>query len=126
MYSNVYAYFMTAGTSRIYDVNVLCLSIGIPFWGALPFFYTFTGCGTVSSFFNVGKCKFYDALSTFTIVDLLTEVFKVLGQEPQSSCEYQIDIIEKYIIHVYYPNANYSQSLDVIRLLEFEENLMKT
>ena len=44
MYSNVYAYFMTAGTLRIYDVNVLCLSIGIPFCGALPFFYIFTGC----------------------------------------------------------------------------------
>ena len=41
---------MTAGTLRIYDVNVLCLSIGIPFCGALPFFYTFTGRDTVSSF----------------------------------------------------------------------------
>ena len=82
MYSNMYAYFMTAGSLRIYDVNALCLNIGIPFCGAIPFFYTFTGCDTVSSFFNVGKCKFYDALSTFTKVDLLTEVFKVLGQEP--------------------------------------------
>ena len=120
MYSNVYAYFMKAGTLRIYDVNALCFSIGIPFCGALSFFYTFTGCDTVSSFFNVGKCIFYDTLFTFTKVDLLTEVFKVLGQETRSICEYQIDIIEKNIIHVYYPKANYSQSLDVIRLLEFE------
>ena len=80
MYSNVYAYFMTAGTLRVYDVNALCLSIGIHICGALPFFYAFTGCDTVSSYYNVGKCKFYDALSTFSKVDLLTEVFKVLSQ----------------------------------------------
>ena len=48
MYSNVYAYFMAAGTLRIYGVNALCLSIGIPFCGALPFFYIFTGCDECS------------------------------------------------------------------------------
>ena len=44
----------------------------------------------------------------------------MLGQEPNSICEYQVDIIEKYLIHVYYPKADYSHGVNDIRLLKFE------
>ena len=37
---------------RGYDVNVLSPSIGVTFCIALPFFYAFTGCDTVSSFIS--------------------------------------------------------------------------
>ena len=36
----------------------------------------------MSSFFNVGKCKFYDDLSTFNDIDAQKEVFKVLSNHP--------------------------------------------
>ena len=83
MYENskVYVYLMTAGSMRVYDVNALSLNIGLTFCSALPFFYALTGCDTVYSFFNVGKCKFYDALSTFREVHSLTEVFTILSHE---------------------------------------------
>ena len=118
--SVVYTYFMTAGSLRVYDINALSLSIGVTFCSALPFFFAFTGCDTVSSFFNVGKCKFYDALSTFSKIDSLTEVFTTLSQEPASLYEQQIDTIETYLTHVYFPKTYQSYGLNEIRRMEFE------
>ena len=55
----------------MYDTKFLCSNVGLEFCDALPFFYAFSGCDTISSFFKVGKCKFYDALSTFKIINKL-------------------------------------------------------
>ena len=104
-YSNIYAYFVVHGVLKhVYDVKSLCLNIGLEFCGTLHFFYAFSGCDTVSSFFKVGKCKFYDALSTFKDIDSLKEVFKALGHEPGLISQHQLDILERYIVHDYFPN----------------------
>ena len=41
-YSNMYVYFMTAGSMRVYNVNALSLSIGVTFCSALSFCYAST------------------------------------------------------------------------------------
>ena len=93
------------------------------FCGTLHFFYAFSGCDTVSSFFKVGKCKFYDALSTFKDIDSLKEVFKALGHEPGLISQHQLDILERYIVHVYYPKQYIpNNGLNEVRMLEFESN----
>ena len=101
-YCNIYVYFAHQGNLTVYDVKAICLNIGLSFCNALPFFYAFSGCDTVSSYFKVGKCKFYDALSTFNDIDALKEVFKVLSNQPTLIVQHQIDILERYL-HVYYP-----------------------
>ena len=44
-----------------YDVVAIIKQLGIDICKALPFFYAFTGCDTVSSFSGKGKCTFFDA-----------------------------------------------------------------
>ena len=65
----------------MYDVKAIYLNIGLSVCNALPFFYAFSGCDTVSRVFKVGKCTFYDALSTFNDIDALRfSRFQVINQ----------------------------------------------
>ena len=58
--SKIYAWFTVGKNVSFYDVYKLAVHLGEKKCQALPFFYTFTGCDIVSSFFNQGKCKFWD------------------------------------------------------------------
>ena len=46
---------------------------------ALPFFYAFSGCDTVSSFHGKGKCTMFDHCMTSDIKANLTSIFIRLG-----------------------------------------------
>ena len=54
-YCDVCAYFVRKGILTVYDVNVICLNIGLSFCSAPPFLHAFSGCDTVSSFFKVAN-----------------------------------------------------------------------
>ena len=123
--SDVYAIFKTGSSLRYYDINILSLSISTSFCKALPFFFAFTGCDTVSSFYHIGKCKFYDSSSTFTELSLLTEVFAALGKEPELITDQQIDLIETFVIHVYCSKGKQPQSLAELRFMEFQTKVIE-
>ena len=48
-------------SSKIYNVNVNAQAIGLNTCQVLPFFHTYTGCDTVSSFFNCNKKSMWEA-----------------------------------------------------------------
>ena len=58
--SNVFVWFGTGTNTTFYNINGIALGLGEETCKALRFFHAFTGCDTVSSFFNHGKCKFWD------------------------------------------------------------------
>ena len=88
----------------------------------MPFFHTFTGCDTVSSFFNQGKCKFWDRWEKFEEVDTLTRTFAELSAKPAGLLSEQINVLELFILHVYYGNAVADGDIDVQRMREFEHS----
>ena len=69
-------------------------------------FNAFTGCDITSSFFNHGKCKFWDRWEEFDEKDELTFVFISLSTKSTAVTLSQISILERYILSVYYTNIN--------------------
>ena len=56
----VFTFLSSAVSNRFYNINKITEELGERKCRALPFFYASTGCDIVSSFFNQGKCKFWD------------------------------------------------------------------
>ena len=52
---NNYCRFVIGNDVHFYNINELCLLFGEETCKSLPFFHAFTGCDTVSSFFNQSK-----------------------------------------------------------------------
>ena len=76
--------FVQLGISKLnscfYLINDIALDLG-EVCQALTF-HAYTGCDTVSSFFNHGKCKFWDRWFDFENKSLLTKVVSELSQRP--------------------------------------------
>ena len=94
------------------------MSLGEQKCTALPFFHAFTGCDISSSFFNQGKCKFWDRWIEFNEENVLTEAFSLLSRKPESVTLEQCDVIERYLAFVYFEDV--SDSIDALRHREFE------
>ena len=122
--NSVYAALSSCtGDVTYYDVKDIAGKIGIDAANALPFFYAFTGCDTVSSIFNHGKCKCWDVWQNDERNYDITSVFVTLGRLPQTVSEYHIDVLEYYIKKLYAPNArDVRQSLAVDRLTHFQRS----
>ena len=73
---------------------------------ALPFFHAFTGCDATSSFFLHGKCTFWDSWMNSDQNQQLTNAFIELSDMPQIVTSTQFDIIQRYLIYVYYPHES--------------------
>ena len=62
---------------KFYNFKLIFVQLGADVCKALPFFHAFTGCENVSSFYNHGKCKFFDTWMELNNVNReLTELFK--------------------------------------------------
>ena len=62
---------------KFYNFKLIFVQLGADVCEALPFFHAFTGCENVSSFYNHGKCKFFDTWMELNNVNReLTELFK--------------------------------------------------
>ena len=100
-----------------YYINGWLMKYGEQRSNALPFLFTFTGCDTLSSFFNHGKYKLWDCCSTFedydTLTDLfdccstfedydaLTDLFEELSTTALNVNDEQLRIIESFVLFVY-------------------------
>ena len=80
---------------------------------ALPFFYAFTGCDTVSSFYGKGKCKAYDAWVKSKRKDNFTDVFVKLGEKPTDGTSDHIDILGSFMLQL---NGSSHDTLGATRL----------
>ena len=85
------------------------------------FFYAFSGCDTVSSIFNKGKCKIWDVWRADERFKDITSVFVELGNLPEVVHDYQINTLEYFVKKLYSPAApKLSESLAKERLIRFE------
>ena len=62
---------------RYYNVHELCEKIGDNVCKALPFFHAFTGCDTVSAFFQHGKLQFWDTWMKLSSKNEIKGIFQV-------------------------------------------------
>ena len=78
----VFANISTHNAEKWYCINQITAGFGNDVCKALPFFYAFTGCDTVSSFHGKGKCSFWDVWKKCDFTQSLTEIFIKLGNMP--------------------------------------------
>ena len=70
------------------------------FFLALPFFYDFTECDTVSSFYGRGKCKAYDIWVKNERKDDFADVFVELGEKPNDGTSDHINMLENFMLQL--------------------------
>ena len=97
---------------RYYKVNDLCSSLINNVCIALSFFHAFRGCDTTSSFHNHSKFKFFDFWMKCNEKDDLTNLFKELRNEPLRITDNHLNILEKFVLSVYYPKRSSFKSID--------------
>lgn len=85
----------------------------------LPFQYAFSGCDSTSSFFSIGKCKWFDHWMNCSDKDQLTLTFIELSNKPEGITSNQLDILETYVKKVYYPSKKHLNSIDIERMNHF-------
>ena len=110
-----------AVSNTFYNINKIAEELGERKCRAPPFFYALTGCDIVSSFFNQGKCKFWDRWTESQEEETLITVFMELSEKPNAVTEEQISVIEQFIGFVYY--ARCINSIDSEGMPNFEYSL---
>ena len=105
---------------KVYDVTELASTIGHTFCKRLPFFYAFTGCGTVSSMYNCSKKHFWDELFKQLNIPQLFEVFAELSNQAMLITSEHVDISEKFLLKVYCPKKLNTNSLTDERAAYFK------
>ena len=101
--SNIYAMMGTGGNIDYYDVNNISSTLGYSFCKGLPFFYSFTGCDSLSSFFSIGECIFWDNVFSQQNLEELIKGFQELSNQLENVTSEQIDILEIFVQRIYYP-----------------------
>ena len=85
---------------------------------ALPFHYAFSGCDTTSSFYKIGKCKWFDGWVKSENKESYTSAFFALTDNPSQEDNY-IDDIERYVKDIYYPGKALLTDLAEERMMQF-------
>ena len=119
--SDVDVYAELINTPTYYNIIEICKSLGLDICNALPFFYAFTGCDIVSSFYNKGKCKAWDTWFKSEKKDLMTQLFSKLGNRPEEIYSDEMDVLEDFVINLYSTSKRNSSlaSINTVRLDKF-------
>ena len=116
--------FATMGSNskqiKVYDVIKLASTIRHTFWKGLPFFYAFNGCDTVSSMYNCSKTHSWDELFKQPNIPQLLDVFAELSNQPVAVTSEHVDILEKFLVKVYYSKKVLTNSLTDERAAHFK------
>ena len=98
-----------------HNLRAIILELGHSIYEALPFFYAFSGCDTVSSFFSKEKCKGYDIWMENR--SNLDEVLIRLGNKPGELANADMNIIKKFVTKMY---TKQNKSLTLLRIELFK------
>ena len=85
-------------SNDIYNIKNICINFGEQRCRGLLFFHAFTGCDYISSFYGIGKKKWFDTLKEDMTVDT---VFYDLSNSPSEVTEYQLKIISQFTLKAY-------------------------
>ena len=115
----VIAFFGSGKHVRYFNIKEIALTLKEEICTALPFFHSFSGCDTVSSFFNKGKCKLWDTwMQIDGKTDRLTNTFNYLGDMPEAIRETDLQALSNYVQHIYM-TGTLPSSLDKQRMHQF-------
>ena len=110
------------GAGKFYDVKSISIQLGADVCKALPFFHAFTGCDTVSSFYNYGKCKLFDTSMELNRVNgKLTELLKPFSSIPHKTKSTDVDLLGSFLMKVYQQNSKRGISLDIFIIKQFSK-----
>ena len=89
---NVLVYAKMVKSGIYHDIRTMILTLNHPTCIALPCFYAFLGCDTVSSFYSKGKCRGWDVwMQNRSDFD---EIFICLGNSPSDVTEADMNVTE--------------------------------
>ena len=114
--------FVTSKATTMYDTNHIAMHLGEDVCKGIPFFHSFSGCDSVSSFFNHGKCKIWDRWHEFEDQEELTKTFGELSSTPTSVTNEQIQLIEKFVLFFYYGKTCEPLDINYHRINDFEHS----
>ena len=85
---------------------------------ALPYFHVLTGCDAISSFYQLGKFKFWKTWMKQhnNNNENLTRTFMQLSDQPTNNDPNYIDIIAKHVYNCYGLDTSSSTSFEALRL----------
>ena len=114
--------FVTGNTTKMYDINAIAMQLVEDVCKGIPFFHAFSGCDSVSSFFNVGKCKIWDRWDEFEDQESLTKTFGELSSTPETITSEQLQIIEKFVVFFYFGKTREPLDINYHRMNDFEHS----
>ena len=109
----------SAVSNTFYNINKIAEELDKRKCRALPFFHALTGCNIVSSFFNQGKCKFWDWWTESQEEEALANVFMELSEKANTVTEEQIFVTERFIGFVFGPTCKFNWLRENVRLQIF-------
>ena len=107
----IWLMFGTGKSKRTIPCHLIGSSLGKIKSRALLFFHSFTGCDTVSSFFNHPKPS---AWATWTSFPEVTPTFYELSSAPDDISEEQLHLLERFVILMYDKTSN-EESVNICR-----------
>ena len=114
---------MVSSSPKWYNICQLVEELGADVCKALPFFYCFTGCDTVSAFNGKGKCSFFDEWMKSRMKDSITNVFIKLGHLPDSVSAVDTSIIVSLVKSVYFGSQYENVNLNELRKYQFTRSV---
>lgn len=89
-----------AREEEYFEVVPISNELGHRVCQALPFFYTLSGCDTVSSVWGKGKCKAFDVWMEHK--DELTQTFCTLAEQPSQTRKNDLNKIVTVFKYLFY------------------------
>ena len=112
---NVFVKLVTPAVTW-YNIVSFINILGTGICKALPFFFAFTGCDTISAFHGKGKCTFWDHWMKSKAKDDLTRTHIALGRLPCSISNNDINTLETLVKSVYFGNTRNVNTLTLNQL----------
>ena len=129
----IHAYLINS--DRYNNIKQIIRELGSIIFLALPFFFAFTGCDSVSSFYGKCKCNAYDVWVKSERNNNFTGIFVELGEKPTNVTNDYIDMLvslccsctdrdTKHSVLLDWTNSNKSTDND-LRLLPPSKNALR-
>ena len=113
---------VNCGSGKFFNVKSISVQLGAEICTVLPFFYAFTGCDTVLSFYNHGKCKFFDTWMELNKVNgELTDLVKSVSSMPDQIKSTDVNLPDSFLTKVYQQTSKRDISLDIFRNNQFSK-----